>query len=95
MLICTIFFFYTATDPARFQGHGISYRAKLIGSEDVPEARGDKMCQEAIFKLKTAVRISGQHKQKIFVNVTLEGLRIIDATAMVIVQLVWCTIQKL
>nr|KAG5709781.1 hypothetical protein BaRGS_032605 [Batillaria attramentaria] len=71
-----------ATDPARFQGNGISYRAKLIGIEDVTEARGDKLCQETIQKLKAGVRISGQHKQRIFVNVTLEGLRIYDAVSM-------------
>ncbi|KAL8568878.1 hypothetical protein ACOMHN_061454 [Nucella lapillus] len=71
-----------ATDPSRFEGNGISYRAKLIGIEDVLEARGDKMCQETIQKLKGVVKASGQHKQKIFVNVTLEGLKIIDGTAL-------------
>lgn len=55
----------------------------MIGVEDVPEARGDKMCQEMIQKLKSGVKGSGQHKQRIFVNVTLEGLRIYDAVAMV------------
>ncbi|XP_076439936.1 uncharacterized protein LOC143279711 isoform X2 [Babylonia areolata] len=71
-----------ATDASRFEGNGISYRAKLIGIEDVPEARGDKMCQETIQKLKGAVKTSGQHKQKIFINVTLEGLKIIDSASM-------------
>ncbi|XP_012941944.1 disabled homolog 1 isoform X2 [Aplysia californica] len=69
-------------DPSRFEGTGISYKAKLIGVETVPEARGDQMCQEAITKLKNSVKISGQHKQKIFVNVTLEGLKIIDAISL-------------
>ena len=72
-----------ATDPARFEGNGISYRAKIIGIEDVSEARGDKMCQETIQKLKSAVKTSGQHKQRVFINVTLEGLKIIDGVAMV------------
>ncbi|KAK7501486.1 hypothetical protein BaRGS_00007290 [Batillaria attramentaria] len=83
MSIYPLLFYKTATDPARFQGNGISYRAKLIGIEDVTEARGDKLCQETIQKLKAGVRISGQHKQRIFVNVTLEGLRIYDAVSMV------------
>uniref|UniRef100_A0A3B4D043 Uncharacterized protein n=1 Tax=Pygocentrus nattereri TaxID=42514 RepID=A0A3B4D043_PYGNA len=41
---------------ARFQGDGVRYKAKLIGIDDVPEARGDKMSQDSMMKLKgTAV----------------------------------------
>ena len=76
-------YLYIATDPARFEGNGISYRAKIIGIEDVSEARGDKMCQETLQKLKGAMKASGQHKQRVSINVTLEGLKIIDGTAMV------------
>ncbi|KAH9523590.1 hypothetical protein Btru_040408 [Bulinus truncatus] len=71
-------------DPARFAGNGLNYRAKLIGIETVPEARGDEMCQETITKLKNSVKISGQHKPKIFVQVTLEGLKIIDAISLIV-----------
>ena len=40
-------------DPAaKFRGVGTSFRAKLIGIDDVPESRGDKMCQDSILKLK-------------------------------------------
>uniref|UniRef100_A0A0B7A3N6 PID domain-containing protein n=1 Tax=Arion vulgaris TaxID=1028688 RepID=A0A0B7A3N6_9EUPU len=70
------------SDPTRFEGNGISYKAKLIGIEDVKEARGDLMCQDALIKLKNYVKISGEHKRKIFVNVTLEGLKIIDAISL-------------
>ncbi|RUS71972.1 hypothetical protein EGW08_020265 [Elysia chlorotica] len=69
-------------DVTRFEGNGLSFKAKLIGIEDVPEARGDQMCQDALIKLKNAVRVSGEHKQKIFVNVTLEGLKIVDAISL-------------
>ncbi|GFN79070.1 disabled homolog 1-like [Plakobranchus ocellatus] len=69
-------------DTSRFEGNGLSFKAKLIGVEDVPEARGDQMCQDALIKLKNAVRASGEHKQKIFVNVTLEGLKIVDAISL-------------
>lgn len=31
---------------------GVRYKAKLIGIDDVPEARGDKMCQDSMMKLK-------------------------------------------
>jgi len=32
-------------DPERFHPPGLDFRGKLIGIEDVPDARGDKMCQ--------------------------------------------------
>lgn len=37
---------------SRFQGDGVRYKAKLIGIDDVSEARGDKMCQDSMMKLK-------------------------------------------
>ncbi|XP_027667128.1 disabled homolog 2 isoform X2 [Falco rusticolus] len=66
---------------ARFKGDGVRYKAKLIGFDDVPEARGDKMSQESMMKLKemaVAARSQGQHKQKIWVNISLCGIKIID-----------------
>nr|XP_060617406.1 disabled homolog 2 isoform X2 [Anolis sagrei ordinatus] len=66
---------------ARFQGDGVRYKAKLIGVDDVPEARGDKMSQDSMMKLKgmaVAARSQGQHKQKIWVNISLAGIKIID-----------------
>ncbi|XP_052634233.1 disabled homolog 2 isoform X3 [Harpia harpyja] len=66
---------------ARFKGDGVRYKAKLIGIDDVPEARGDKMSQDSMMKLKgmaVALRSQGQHKQKIWVNISLSGIKIID-----------------
>ncbi|NWU40756.1 DAB2 protein, partial [Hylia prasina] len=66
---------------SRFKGDGVKYKAKLIGIDDVPEARGDKMSQDSMMKLKgmaAAARSQGQHKQKIWVNISLSGIRIID-----------------
>lgn len=37
---------------SRFKGDGVRYKAKLIGIDDVPEARGDKMSQDSMMKLK-------------------------------------------
>ncbi|CAG5134191.1 unnamed protein product [Candidula unifasciata] len=71
-------------DPSRFEGEGISFRAKLIGIEDVKESRGDQMCQEAITKLKTAIRIAGAHKRKIIININLQGIKITDAVSLVV-----------
>ncbi|XP_061218716.1 disabled homolog 2 isoform X1 [Neopsephotus bourkii] len=65
----------------RFKGDGVRYKAKLIGIDDVPEARGDKMSQDSMMKLKgvaAAARSQGQHKQKISVNISLSGIKIID-----------------
>ncbi|NXJ68229.1 DAB2 protein, partial [Rostratula benghalensis] len=66
---------------ARFKGDGVKYKAKLIGIADVPEARGDKMSQDSMMKLKgmaVAARSQGHHKQKIWVNISLYGIKIID-----------------
>ncbi|NXN85817.1 DAB2 protein, partial [Bombycilla garrulus] len=66
---------------ARFKGDGVKYKAKLIGIDDVPEARGDKMSQDSMMKLKgmaAAARSQGQHKQKIWVNISVSGIKIID-----------------
>jgi len=66
-------------DPAsQFRGVGINFKAKLIGIDKVVDSRGDKMCQDSILKLKSAVKISGQHKQKILLNISLDGVKISD-----------------
>ncbi|KAM4528555.1 disabled homolog 2 [Odontesthes bonariensis] len=71
----------------RFQGDGIRYKAKLIGIDDVPEARGDKMCQDSMMKLKgmaVAARSQGKHKQRIWINISMSGIKIIDEKSGVI-----------
>lgn len=54
------------------------FKAKLIGILEVGEARGDRMCQEALQDLKIAIRAAGEHKQRITIHVTIEGLRLRD-----------------
>ncbi|KAM6902068.1 disabled homolog 2 [Xenentodon cancila] len=71
----------------RFQGDGIRYKAKLIGIDDVPDPRGDKMCQDSMMKLKgmaVAARSQGKHKQRIWVNISMSGIKIIDEKSGVI-----------
>ncbi|XP_048853696.1 disabled homolog 2 isoform X2 [Brienomyrus brachyistius] len=66
---------------SRFKGDGVRYKAKLIGVDDVPDARGDKMSQDSMMKLKgmsAASRSQGKHKQKVWINISLSGIRIID-----------------
>lgn len=65
-------------EPGRFLGDGVSFKAKLIGILEVNEPRGDRMCQEALADLKMAIRAAGEHKQRININIALDGLRLRD-----------------
>lgn len=65
-------------EPARFLGDGMTFKAKLIGILEVNEARGDKMCQDALNDLKTAIRAAGEHKQRITISIAIDGLRLRD-----------------
>ncbi|CAG9863532.1 unnamed protein product [Phyllotreta striolata] len=65
-------------ETTRFLGDGVCFKAKLIGILEVAEARGDRMCQEALSDLKMAIRAAGEHKQRITVNVAIDGLRLRD-----------------
>uniref|UniRef100_A0A3P8W9R3 DAB adaptor protein 2 n=1 Tax=Cynoglossus semilaevis TaxID=244447 RepID=A0A3P8W9R3_CYNSE len=72
---------------SRFKGDGVRYKAKLIGIDDVSDARGDKMCQDSMMKLKgmaVAARSQGKHKQRIWVNISMSGIKIIDEKSGVI-----------
>lgn len=70
--------FSVKNDPTRFLGEGVSFKAKLIGILEVSEARGDRMCQAALADLKMAIRAAGEHKQRIAVQVSIDGLRLRD-----------------
>lgn len=75
--------FPTEKVPAnRFEGEGVDFKAKLIGHEEVSEPRGDKICTDTMNKLKFIaqqnLRGSGIHKQRIILNINLEGLQILE-----------------
>lgn len=42
----------------RFKGDGVRYKAKLIGLDEVTAARGDKLCQDSMMKLKVRQSLS-------------------------------------
>ncbi|XP_049630541.1 disabled homolog 1 [Suncus etruscus] len=70
-----------ATLIKRFKGEGVRYKAKLIGIDEVTAARGDKLCQDSMMKLKGVVagaRSKGEHKQKIFLTISFGGIKIFD-----------------
>ncbi|XP_063795355.1 disabled homolog 1 isoform X8 [Pseudophryne corroboree] len=70
-----------ATLIKRFKGDGVRYKAKLIGIDEVSAARGDKLCQDSMMKLKGIVagaRSKGEHKQKVFLTVSFGGIKIFD-----------------
>lgn len=56
----------------RFRGDGVRYKAKLIGIDDVSAARGDKLCQDSMMKLKVRLgeesRILGGVNMRIRTN---------------------------
>ena len=62
----------------KFMGEGQMFKGKLIGVLEVQEARGDRMCQDALAELKTAIKASGEHKQKVLIHIAVDGLKIRD-----------------
>uniref|UniRef100_A0A8C5H753 Disabled homolog 1-like n=1 Tax=Gouania willdenowi TaxID=441366 RepID=A0A8C5H753_GOUWI len=63
----------------RFRGDGLRYKAKLIGIDEVTSARGDKLCQDSMMKLKgmaSSARSKGEHKQRVFLTVSFGGIKI-------------------
>jgi hypothetical protein len=62
----------------KFIGDGQTFKGKLIGVLEVREARGDRMCQNAIQELKMAIRASGEHKQRVVIHIAVDGLKIRD-----------------
>ena len=62
----------------KFIGDGQTFKGKLIGVLEVREARGDRMCQDALQELKMAIKASGEHKQRVNIQIAVDGLKIRD-----------------
>ena len=50
----------------KFLGEGQSFKGKLIGVLEVREARGDRMCQDALQELKMAIKVKGDQRKIMF-----------------------------
>lgn len=74
----TLFLGRTGGNEHKFMGEGQIYKGKLIGVLAVQEARGDRMCQDALQELKMAIKASGEHKQKVIIHIAVDGLKIRD-----------------
>ncbi|CAF2656634.1 unnamed protein product [Rotaria sp. Silwood2] len=66
------------SDGKKFEGDGVSFRGKLIGTKDLPVDRDEKICLDSMFILKSLARAHGDHKQKIQLNLTITAVKIID-----------------
>ncbi|XP_030219073.1 DAB adaptor protein 1b [Gadus morhua] len=74
----------------RFRGDGVRYKAKLIGIDEVTAARGDKLCQDSMMKLKgmaSSARSKGEHKLRVFLTVSFGGIKIYDERTGVLLHL--------
>ncbi|KAK8774664.1 hypothetical protein V5799_010803 [Amblyomma americanum] len=68
-------------DRSRFERKRLLFRAKLTFTQVVPDAHGQLLCQDSTGRLKEAVRASRQHKQRVHLAVSLQGIRIQDEMA--------------
>lgn len=64
-------------DEKRFSD-GVRFKGKLVGIEPVMASRGDKMCQNALKNLRLLRRSTSSHKQRIIININLNGVQLLD-----------------
>lgn len=62
----------------KFEGEGVVFKAKLVGTELVMEPRGDKMCQNSIQRLKAIIKGQKSHKKRIVLKISYSGVKIYD-----------------
>lgn len=60
--------------------YGVEFKAKLIGFDEIEALSGDKMAiaEDSLARLKAAVLASKEHKLKINVEVSFDGVKIYD-----------------
>ncbi|RWS06641.1 Phosphotyrosine-binding disabled-like protein [Dinothrombium tinctorium] len=61
----------------KFEGDGVVFKGKLLGIDPVSGPRGDKMCQQAMQRLKAiAKKAKGTHKERINISISTNGIKI-------------------
>ncbi|RWS26853.1 hypothetical protein B4U80_13745 [Leptotrombidium deliense] len=65
-------------DAARkFADEGVVFKGKLFGIDPVSGPRGDKMCQNAMQRLKAiAKKAKGTHKERILISISVDGIKV-------------------
>jgi hypothetical protein len=51
--------------------------------EDISADRDENMSLDSLIRLKTIVRVRGEHKQKVQLNLALSGVQVIDESTKV------------
>lgn len=67
-------------DDVKKYAYGVEFKAKLIGFDEIESMSGDKMAiaEDSLARLKAAVAASKEHKLKIIVEVSFDGVKIYD-----------------
>lgn len=64
------------------------------GMEDLAAENDEKECLEAFSRLKASVRVHGEHKQKVHLNLGVNGIQLIDELTQVREEnFLWCFSQ--
>uniref|UniRef100_A0A915HYJ4 PID domain-containing protein n=1 Tax=Romanomermis culicivorax TaxID=13658 RepID=A0A915HYJ4_ROMCU len=71
-------------NPLNLNDDGVDFKAKLIGIQDVDNARGELMCQKAMQACKDAIKRNGQRKQRIWFNLSASGFKIKDQNSEIV-----------
>ncbi|CAF1264045.1 unnamed protein product [Rotaria sordida] len=67
-----------SSNSKKFEGDGLPFKCKLIGTEYLSVDRDEKVCLDSMFKLKAVVKTRGEHKQRVQLNLTMSALKVID-----------------
>ena len=79
-----IFLLGRGGNEQKFVGDGQTFKGKLIGVLEVKEARGDRMCQDALQELKMAIKVRsfGDHFKLIKNCTFIENISVLMASWM-------------
>lgn len=62
--------------------------------EDLSSDRDENECLEALTRLKSFLRVRGEHKQKVQLNLSLSGIQVIDEATKVAIRIFVCPFHR-